>query len=520
MRRLLSLSLVLSAPAFAQGVVTSAAPDSVSVSVYRAPDRDSDTAMNLNWLEGYALITEKRTVDIPAGKATIRFEGVAAGLFPESAIVTGLPSGVREKNLDADLLSPRSLYARMFGRPVTLRRTLPGSGPGSGGVREERAVIRSGVDGAAIVQTAAGFEVATCGGLQDELIYPEAPKDLSARPTLSIETEAAQAHKATVSLSYLAWGFDWQTNYVVTMNPDGRTADLSAWVTLASSDSTSFADAETAVIAGKVNREDTGRGAAPTGGELVLRCSLSSMPPPMVAPPSLPMAASPMMMESDAEVLLGLMDEKSTRAFSFMSTPVTVQQEGLGDLKLYRVPVPVTVAANAQKQVALAQKTGVKMEALYRAEVRGYRAETVRQMLRTRNRKEEGLGLPLPGGPVTVFEPQGDAVLLSGEGGLADRAVGEDVEIMLANATQVTLEAQTINATERAQTVRLTARNARAVPVQFEARIASGTGTQINGAKIARAGGKATRKDGRTIWAVTIPANGTVSWDYTLVQPR
>ena len=508
MRRWLILSLLASAPALAQGVVTSATPDSVAVSVYRAPDRGSDTAMNLNWLEGYALVTEQRTVEIPAGKTTIRFEGVAAGLFPESAIVTGLPSGVREKNLDADLLSPRSIYARMFGRPVTLRRTLPGSG----GVREERAVIRSGVGGAAIVQTAAGFEVATCGGLQDELIYPEAPKDLSARPTLSIETEAAQAHKATVSLSYLAWGFDWQTNYVVAMNPDGRTATLSAWVTLASSDSTSFPNADTAVIAGEVNREDTGRGAVPSGGELVLRCSLSSMVQQPVPPPSPPMVASPMMMESSADIVVTGM---AMRSEAKMNAPVTVQQEGLGDLKLYRVPVPVTVAANAQKQVALAQKTGVKMEALYRAEVWEDSADSVRQMLRTRNRKEDGLGLALPGGPVTVFEPQGGAVLLSGEGGLQDRAVGEDVEIMLASATQVTLEVQTVNDTENARTVQLIARNARAIPVVFEARIARDPATQI---KAQRA--KLIRKDGREIWAVTIPANGTATLKYTLVQPQ
>lgn len=510
MRFLLILSLLASAPAFAQSVVTSAAPDSVAVSVYRAPDRGSDTAMDLDWLEGYALVTEKRTVDIPAGKATIRFEGVAAGLFPESAIVTGLPSGVREKNLDADLLSPRSLYARMFGRTVTLRRTLPGTG----GIREERAVIRSGPDGAAILQTAAGFEVATCGGLDDELIYPEAPSDLSARPTLSIETEAAQAHKATVSLSYLAWGFDWQTNYVITMNRDGRTADLSAWVTLASSDSTSFADAETAVIAGKVNREDTERGESPSGGELVLQCNFETVY--FAAPYAMAASGNGMMMESAGDIVVTGRVMRSAP----MNAPVTVQQEGLGDLKLYRVPVPVTVAANAQKQVALAQKKGVKFEALYRAEVQDDSAYAVRQMLRTRNRKQDGLGLPLPGGPVTVFEPKGDAVLLSGEGGLADRAVGEDVEIMLAPATQVTLEAETIENKDRARTVRLTARNARAVPVQFEARIASNVGTQINGAKPARATGKVLRKDGRTIWAVTIPANGTVSWDYTLVPPR
>ncbi|HQS98192.1 MAG: hypothetical protein B7X90_17855 [Novosphingobium sp. 17-62-19] len=435
MRHALALALLLcaSTPALGQSMVTSSAPDSVSVSVYRAPDRASDRAMELSWLEGYALITEKRTVEIPAGKATIRFEGVAAGLFPESAIVTGLPSGVREKNLDADLLSPRSLYARMFGRPVTLRRTLPGNG----GIREERAVIRSAPDGAAILQTAAGFEVANCGGLDDEILYVEAPKDLSARPTLSIETESTGPQKVTLSLSYLAWGFDWQSNYVIHMNPDGRTADLAAWVTLASSDSSSFADAETAVIAGEVNREDAARGARPSGDNLVLQCNLSPLPPPPPPPPPPPMAPAPaMMMDEEASIMVTGMAMRAMK----MEAPVTVVQEGLGDLKLYRVPVPVTVAANAQKQVALAQKTGVKMQALYRAEVWEGDVREVRQMLRTRNRKEEGLGLPLPGGPVTVFEPFGETTLLAGEGGLQDRAVGEDVEILLSPATQVTAE--------------------------------------------------------------------------------
>ncbi|MEL0251658.1 MAG: hypothetical protein VW935_06885, partial [Novosphingobium sp.] len=264
--------------------MTSAAPDTIAVSIYRAPGRASDTAMNLGWLEGYALVTEKRTVDIPQGRATIRFEGVAAGLFPESAIVTGLPSGVREKNLDADLLSPRSLYARMFGRPVILRRTVAGTGA----VREERAIIRSGADGAAIVQTATGFEVANCGGLRDEIVYPEVPRNLSPRPTLSIETDSSSAHRVTLSLSYLAWGFDWQTNYVMHMSADGRTADLSAWVTLASSDATSFVNADTALIAGKVNRDDAPRSEPPSGGELILRCELASAPPAPPPPPSCP----------------------------------------------------------------------------------------------------------------------------------------------------------------------------------------------------------------------------------------
>lgn len=509
MRRLAPLALVLcSAPALGQGMVTSPAPDSVSVSVYRAPDRASDDAMDLDWLGGYALVTEKRTVEIPAGKATVRFEGVAAGLFPESAIVTGLPSGVREKNLDADLLSPRSLYARMFGRPVILRRTVPATGA----VREERAVIRSGPDGAAILQTSSGFEVAKCGGLDDEILYSEAPKGLSARPTLSIETESAVAQKATISLSYLAWGFDWQSNYVVRMNPDGRTADLSAWVTLASSDSTSFAEAETAVIAGKVNREDSEQGAKPSGGELVLQCSLS---PQQIVPPPPPVMYE---VPAPAVVTMEMADIVVTaQRAAPMNAPVTVQQEGLGDLKLYRVPVPVTVAANAQKQVALAQKSGVKMDALYRADVWGDSIGDVRQVLRTRNRKEEGLGLPLPGGPVTVFEPvsggaDDGAMLLAGEGGLADRAIGEDVEIELGQATQVSVTSEKVGSGDGWQTVRLTARNARAVPVQFEARIASPGKVQGLSTR------KLARKDGRWIWSATIPAQGNVTFTYKMVK--
>ena len=100
--RLLALLLVASAFAGtggvqAQSVQTSAGPDSVGVTIYRAPNRDADQKIDLGWLGGYALITETRTVTIPAGRAVIRFEGVASGILPESAIVTGLPAGVREK---------------------------------------------------------------------------------------------------------------------------------------------------------------------------------------------------------------------------------------------------------------------------------------------------------------------------------------------------------------------------------------------------------------------------------------
>ena len=73
--------LMLFAPsAFAQ-VVISGAPDKVGVTIYRDPNRSADGAIDLENLSGFALISETRTVDLPPGRVTIRFEGVAKSSY-------------------------------------------------------------------------------------------------------------------------------------------------------------------------------------------------------------------------------------------------------------------------------------------------------------------------------------------------------------------------------------------------------------------------------------------------------
>ena len=69
MRGLLALAALFASlgvlPAAAQQVVTSAGPEKVSVTVYRAPNRDSDEAIDRGNPDGYALITETRTLTLP-----------------------------------------------------------------------------------------------------------------------------------------------------------------------------------------------------------------------------------------------------------------------------------------------------------------------------------------------------------------------------------------------------------------------------------------------------------------------
>jgi hypothetical protein len=496
---LLSLLLLAGWPARA-AVVTSAAPDRVAVTFYRAPDRPPEAPMTLQWLNGFALVSEVRRISLPAGEADIRFEGVAGGILPQSAIVTGLPGDVVEKNRDAYLLSAGSLVERSLGRRVHLRRT----SRATGAVREQEAVVRSGADGALVLQTGDGFEALRCSGLPETVTYDGVPEGLSAKPTLSVRTRSARPIEATVTLSYLSYGFDWQANYVATLNPAGDRIDLFAWLTLANGDETSFRDASTQAVAGRVNQQRVWQ-ERPSATPLNLQCwpsgttsdiptqvqllsediivtgsriAYAGAPPPPPPPPPAP--------ERDG----GGMEAR---------------QEELGDLKLYRIPEPVTVSANSQKQVRFLQRKSVPVEFVYRATAaeggRGWGSVTRVAILK--NRKEGPLGVPLPGGEFLLFASGAARPILLGQGGMPDKAVGETAEVELGPDWGVRNRLVRLPDNR----IELSATNDGPRPVKLELWLPS---------RVRQPG--VIIRDGQPIWAVTLPANGTRTLRWTAEQ--
>ncbi|HEX8444041.1 MAG TPA: hypothetical protein VF631_10400 [Allosphingosinicella sp.] len=516
-RRLLIGLVALGSAGQAEPITSSPRPDAVSVTVYRAPY--SSDRLDLNWLQGFALISERRQVSIPAGEGSIRFEGVAGGIIPESAIVTGLPDGVVEKNQDALLLSPASLLERSLGRRVHLRRTSLATGQ----VREHEAVIRSGAGGAVVLQTEAGFEALQCSGLNETIVYPSVPPDLSAKPTLSVRTRSPAAATANVTLSYLASGFDWQANYVATMRPDGRSVDLFAWVTLANGDETSFVNADTQAVAGRLNRVEEDRPRRERGGgdgELNLRCwaaaTTSDIPlrqrersspfaPPPPPPPPPPMAMAPPPPAEDGAENIVVTGSRVAR------------QETLGDLKLYRLPEPVTVAAMSQKQVAFLDLNNVPVEVIYRVRLAAddeEESQAAQLMLRFQNEQKSRLGVPLPKGSVALFEHQAGRPLLIGETRLDDKAVGEEVELGYAESPAVRWTAEETDSGDRWTSRRLTLTNANPRPVRAEVRLSLDDGETFQ-----RTSSKLSRKEGAWLWTPTVPANGSVSLTYRINKP-
>ncbi len=423
------VALVVAAPVPAQ-VVTSPAPEGVSVTVYRNPYRGRG-ALDLHWLGGFALITETRTVRLPAGRATVRFEGVADGIVPVSAIVAGLPGGVVEKNRDARLLSPAALIDGSLGRRVTLRRT----DRKSGRVREEEAELVSGTEGGVVIRTREGIETLGCSGLGGAVRYPRVPDGLSAKPVLSVETVTRAPVTARVTLSYLASGFDWAANYVATVAADGRTLDLTAWMTLANGNAQGFPAAAVQVVAGRLNHAGGGssRRYVPP---LQLRCY------PLGTTTS---TLRPTLNVGEEEVVM--IAQRLARADAVPAPPppppplAPPPPEDLGDLKLYRVPERVTVAANAQKQVVLLARARVPFERVYTFPVSpgvpSGPASPMQIVLRMSNKVSAGLGLPLPAGGVVLYAPHDGRLLLNGEGALGDKAIGETVRVAVGESSQV-----------------------------------------------------------------------------------
>ena len=432
-------------------VAVSSGPEAVSVVIYR--DRPVNTVELMrrsqqSWSrldrEGLALIVETRTVDLPAGEAVIRFEGVAGGIVGQSAVLEGLPAGVIERNTDFDLLTPGSLFERSIGETVRVVRI----NPVTGDAEEHVAVIRAGANGP-VLEVDGSFEALSCSGLTQRVVFDRVPEGLSDQPSLSVRTRAGEAGRYTVTLAYLATGLQWSSDYVAELAPDGRSMTLTGWLTLANFGSTGFVDAPVQAVAGNLRTE---YGTVPvdavrlprravcwpqdttTGGEMPEmyggmrdRAYAMAPPPPPPPPPSAPPPPVP------------------------PPPPALAGQGELGDYKIYTLPERTTVAARQTKQVRFLERRDVPVERVYRARISGssdlggvtgpFQTDIV---LKLDNDADSALGLALPGGTWSLRQQRTDGpAFFTGEARSTDRPVGLPVELSIGQSPNVRVRYRT-----------------------------------------------------------------------------
>jgi hypothetical protein len=212
-----------------------------------------------------------------------------------------------------------------------------------------------------------------------------------------------------------------------------------------------------------------------------------------------------MLMEMAADVIV-----TAQRAKGAAAPAVIARAENLGDLKLYTIPVPVTVAARSQKQVAFLVKERVMGELVYRAQVDWGGPEAPQMLFRFRNRQRDGAGDPLPAGKAVLYQDARFGRMFVGEANLPDKAVDEEVELTFGEAGNVTLEAiERSEPNGRGSYFAVTIRNANPFPVRFEMDF-----PKRGERKFAGFPGKMIDKPAKRVWTATIPANNTAQLSY------
>jgi hypothetical protein len=454
-------SALCALPALAEEIrIVSPRPDSVSVTIYR---------------DLFALVTETRTVDLPAGPVTLVFDGVVDTLIPQSAAVADTGRVTNESNYDFDRLTPARILAKSIGKKVRLTRTNPATGK----VREVDATLVAAGPRGVIFQTADGAEALQCSGLPEQLTFGELPGDPHAKASLSIRLAAGAAGRRQVKVSYIAHGLAWKADYVGNLDANAPAMELLGWLTLENFTTASFHDAHVQVVAGRLNLlgvENRGTSLIGDTAEIPdddtleedrndlleeIRDYPENLESDLPNPVEYFHGCYPLQNTSFRRKALGMVDSITAEDIGRFPDSDELQEiivvtgfrgsmavrENLADYQMYQLPGTTDLAARQTKQVAFLHAPAVKVDRFYALRLA---SEDMDDSVATdgnylpidvkvgwRNRKADGLGEPLPGGTVRFFEAGPGGYSFVGENHLKDTSTETPVELMIAKSVDL-----------------------------------------------------------------------------------
>lgn len=318
---------------------------------------------------GLALVRDVRKIRLPTGELLLRFSDVAEQIQPETVALRSLSSAgsisILEQNYEYDLIAPSKLMEKFVGREVKLvnvskdldfiEKTAKLLSVNEGPVYEIEGKIYLGHPGS--------------------VVLPEIPENLAARPSLVWTLDNAAAEQ-TVEASYLTNGLSWHADYVLTIPKDESSMDLAGWVTMQNNSGATYTNAKLKLVAGEVNR-------APQGG------AVYEMAAPAMA-----------MMRKAADAM--------------------PEQEAFGEYHLYTLPRRTTIKQNQTKQLALMDASGAKFkkkltfngnQGWFYSQVGEQKDMHAEVSIEFENKKDNALGLPLPGGVMRMYQEDSEGSL-------------------------------------------------------------------------------------------------------------
>ena len=480
MRRLaLTVALLLGTSAHAQVLVS---------------DDVRATALTI-YPDDLALVTETRVVDLPAGRHTLRFDGVSDLIIPQSLVLQSFEGVTLERNFDYDLLGRTSLWEGSIGDTVRLTRIDPNSGDV---VTDSAEVVSADARNGVVVRTDAGLEGLFCSGLKTQASFSGLPPGLAARPAMTVEFEAEEAGVREVVISYLTSGLEWEADYRLDL---GEETHLLGWLSINNDTAKRYEDVALSVIAGEVQRRRETRGVEARPEYLRTACwTRGSSKRGVTKRRGVPFPAPP---PPPAMVMMEAMSDEIVVTGSRVQRRKAVQED-VGDYKLYRIPAPVTVAAYQTKQVAFLDEPGVEAPLRYKLDLDslGDEPEPLTRVLVLDNAREGELGVPLPEGTARAFAESSRGYSFIGQSEVDDTPVDEDLELPIGESSTVFARAEAKGGGEDSR-FRVVVTNAGSEAAEVWMEDLYYTRTRIEGAE-------RDRSEAVPTWRVSVPAGGEV----------
>lgn len=448
---------------------------------------------------GLALVRERRRVVLPAGDVILRYEDIPASIQPDSVRlqILSAPSAVRigEQSFHPPTLFPWALLHAYVGKQVLLIRHVP-TAHGTRRVTVPATLVSD--TGGYIWRIHGHLSVPTPSSWSPPYEVPALPADLYAGPTLVWRLDGGRGGPATLEVQYLAQKLSWHADYALTLAAGGKSAELSAGMTVINDTGQAFRDARLRLVAGQVA---TVRQPPAPQPELALPISGAVRAAP-VAAPAPPVAAQPV--------------------FAY---------------HLYTIRPPVTLAAPGNDAISWLRPTEIAVRKAYI--VRGSAdylgpmqfsgrtgQEPVEVRLAFANTAADGLGRALPAGTVRIYAPVGAAngpapggPIFLGAVRIAGTPVGATVRLAAGRAfdlraRRVETSFRTVKPQVHEATYRITLRNSTPRPVQVQ------DDEQFRGDwTIPRASQSFTRPNAATArFLVAVPAHATASFTYTVQE--
>jgi hypothetical protein len=442
--------------------------------------------------ENFALVSENRAVDLPAGESTVRVEGVSR-MLDQNSVMFSFPGNADVKasssTYDLGMDSSGELLSRFLGQKVTL---VYRSNTGQPGERQE-GTLEVAQPGNIVVRVGDKYVVNP-----DATIEAPANAGIVTIPQLAATVKSTTAAKGAMNVAYLTEGLSWAADYTLTLAPGSSDLGMECWATIQNQSGADYPSAKINFVAGSPNRS--------------VRASR---------------------MEEQLKSYAGAYVDADTEKKPKNEAPAMygfAAPQALGELYAYPYESTATVRQNQTNRVLMMSAAQVKAERDYAITLPtfgrwysdmgdpSHRFQATLG-LNFANSDKAGLGQPLPMGSVRVYEPStGGAPVYIGAAGIGNTPKDGKVHLTLSDVfdiyatakivkkraidkrrSEYSFEAVIHNEKKQAMDVRL-------VQSFYDKFVFSAQ--SVKGKKM---------PNGTTEWKVNVPAGGETKLTYTVV---